>query len=180
MRLPKAKKPATALHGEPASNVDLLGGGVDCNYSVPRGQPQAVRVRAVSINAETARRGLQIRGYVPDEPRRATLADIERMLDILPYGRWIARDGRTIIFNRRYSPIWERLPDGSVQRANSNEWVDWVAQGWFDHGSMRYEKTAREAYRKVLRDFFDGKPLTVKDERRRAAEIARYQRDGAQ
>jgi hypothetical protein len=33
---------------------------------------------------------------------------------------------------------------------------------------MRYEKSAREAYRKVLRDFLDGKPLTVENERRRA------------
>lgn len=25
----------------------------------------------------------------------------------LPYGRWITASGRTIIFNRRYQPIWE-------------------------------------------------------------------------
>jgi hypothetical protein len=179
MAPPKRASPAHRIDGGEAQ-IDQLGGKVNCNYSVSRGQPQAVRVRAASINAETARRGLQIRGYVPAEPRRPSLADIERMLDVLPYGRWIARDGRTIIFNRRYSPIWECLPDGTVQRANLNEWVDWVAQGWFDHGSMRYEKTAREAYRKVLRDFIDGKPLTVKTERWRAAEIARNQRDGAQ
>jgi hypothetical protein len=56
---------------------------------------------------------------------------------------------------------------GVVQRANSNEWVDWTEQGWFDLGSMRYEKTAREAYRRVLRDFLDDKPLTVANDTRR-------------
>jgi hypothetical protein len=107
--------------------------------------------------------------HIPDEPRRITLAAIEEMLEVLPYGRYVASDAREIIFNRHYRPIWERLPDGIVQRANSNELVDWVARGWFDCGSMRYEKTAREACRKVLRDFIDGKPLTVKNERRRRA-----------
>jgi hypothetical protein len=34
MPLRKAEKPATALHGEPASNVDLLGGGVDLTNSI--------------------------------------------------------------------------------------------------------------------------------------------------
>jgi len=84
------------------------------------------------------------------------------MLTVLPYGRWIAGDGRVVIFNRHYTPIWERLPNGTVQRANPHEWIRWVSQGWFGLGSMRYEKSAREAYRKVLRDFFDGKPLSVK------------------
>jgi hypothetical protein len=139
--------------------------------------------RTAPISPAHARR-LVTRPYITSEPRRITLAAIEQMLEVLPYGRYIASDGREILFNRSYRPIWERLPDGIVQRANSNEWVDWVAQGWFGCGSMRYEKSAREAYRKVLRDFLDGKPLTVKNERRRPAkrkaEIARYQSDGAQ
>jgi len=123
--------------------------------------------RPAPRNAETARRQLAGRQFIPTEPRRITLAAIEEMLEVLPYGRYIASDGREILFNRSYRPIWERLPDGTVQRAVGGEWVNWVAQGWFDHGSMRYEKTAREAYRKVLRDFIDGKPLIVKNERRR-------------
>lgn len=129
--------------------------------------------RPVPRNAARARRQLPARQFIPDEPRRITLAAIEEMLGVLPYGRYVASDGREIIFNRNYRPIWERLPDGTVQRANGNEWVDWIAQGWFGCGSMRYEKTAREAYRKVLRDFLDGKPLIVKNERRRAAKRAR-------
>jgi crotonobetainyl-CoA:carnitine CoA-transferase CaiB-like acyl-CoA transferase len=110
----------------------------------------------------------RVSGYtIPPEPRRVTLADIETMLTVLPYGMWTCADGRVVIFNRHYTPIWERLPDGTVHRADSNEWVDWTEQGWFDLGSMRYEKSAREAYRKVLQDFLDAKPLTVANDTRR-------------
>jgi hypothetical protein len=129
--------------------------------------PRAPRRNKIEVRAEHARRQLPTWQAVGAEPRRITLAAIEQMLEVLPYGRYIASDGREILFNRSYRPIWERLPDGTVQRANSNEWVDWIQQGWFGCGSMRYEKSAREAYRKVLRDFLDGKPLTVENERRR-------------
>jgi hypothetical protein len=134
-------------------------------YSKSTDRNLAVRAsdRAAPINAAAARRRLLARS-VPTEPRRPTLADIERMLEVLPYGRWIARDGRVIIFNRGYQPIWERLPNGEILRANGGEWIDWVDQGWFGLGSVRYEKSAREAYRKVFQDFFDGKPLIVKSE----------------
>jgi hypothetical protein len=129
--------------------------------------------RPAPINAASARlrahdraapiRASRVCGYtIPPEPRRVTLADIETMLTVLPYGRWIAEDGRVVIFNRHYTPIWERVPNGTVQRANPHEWICWVSQGWFGLGSMRFEKSAREAYRKVLRDFFDGKLLSVK------------------
>lgn len=49
----------------------------------------------------------------------------------LPYGQWIDRTGRTVLFNRRYKPIWERLADGTVRAADPGEWVDWIAQSWF-------------------------------------------------
>jgi hypothetical protein len=124
--------------------------------------------RPAPINAERARRQLPTHHSVA-EPRRVTLAAIEQMLETLPYGRYVASDGREILFNRSYHPIWERLPDGTVQRADPGEWIDWIRQGWFGCGSMRYEKSAREAYRKVLRDFLDGKPLIVENERRRAS-----------
>lgn len=118
--------------------------------------------RAAPINAADAHRRLLARSYIPDEPRRPTLADIEKMLATLPYGCWVCVDGRVVLFNRNYSPIWERLPDGTVQRANPQEWIDWTDQFWFGLGSARYEKSSREAYRQVLRDFFAGKPLIVK------------------
>jgi hypothetical protein len=129
--------------------------------------PPAPRRNKIEVRAEHARR--QLPAHITPEPRRITLAAIEQMLEVLPYGRYIASDGREILFNRSYRPIWERLPNGVVRRADSNEWIDWICQGWFGCGSMRYEKSAREAYRKVLRDFLDGKPLTVENERRRAS-----------
>jgi hypothetical protein len=129
--------------------------------------PPAPRRNKIEVRAEHARRRRPAHHYVAAEPPRITLAAIEQMLEVLPYGRYVASDGREILFNRSYRPIWERLPDGTVQRANPHEWVDWTEQGWFGCGSMRYEKSAREAYRKVLRDFLDGKPLTVENEPRR-------------
>jgi hypothetical protein len=152
-------------------NANRPGGGTpgaaDCKakrlsslYKPPVARPQAARFRARDRAAPI--RASRVCEYtIPPEPRRVTLDEIEPMLTVLPDGRWIARDGRVVIFNRHYTPIWERLPNGTVQRANPHEWVDWTEQGWFDLGSMRYEKTAREAYRKVLKDFLDDKPLTV-------------------
>lgn len=153
----KCAKPATAGAVNGLRDSKLASG------RNPSKKPHRAQVAA------PARRQLRAWQYIAAEPRRVTLAAIEQMLEVLPYGRCIASDGREILFNRSYRPIWERLPDGVVQRADPAEWVDWIRQGWFGCGSMRYEKSAREAYRKVLRDFLDGKPLTVENERRRAS-----------
>jgi hypothetical protein len=107
-------------------------------------------------NATPAHRPLAAWRYIAAEPHRPSHADIEKMVALLPYGQWVCADGRVVVFNRNYSPIWERLPDGVVQRADPREWVRWVKQSWFDLGSARYERTARERLRKVLRDFLDG------------------------
>lgn len=112
---------------------------------------------AAPRNVTHARRQLAARQIIPDEPRCARYADIEKMVSQLPYGMWVCADGRVVIFNRNYSPIWERLPDGTVQRANPHEWIKWTRQSWFDLGSARYERDARERLRKVLADFLDGK-----------------------
>jgi hypothetical protein len=167
MAPPKASRPATELVNEPRA-IDLPGGTIGREAKAKSAWPQAVHFRssdrAPPINAAHARRQMAARQYVPDEPRRPRAADIEQMVSQLPYGQWTAGDGRVVIFNRRYTPIWERLPDGTVQRANPHEWVRWIEQSWFDCGSARYEKNARERYRKVLQDFFDGKELVAKDE----------------
>lgn len=49
---------------------------------------------------------------------------IEDMKRDLPYGIWVCEDGREILFNRRYKPIWQRSPEGKVSPANSEEWVE--------------------------------------------------------
>jgi hypothetical protein len=53
----------------------------------------------------------------------------------LPYGRWTCDDGREVLFNRRYHPIWQRRPGAAVERANPDEWVQWVDQQWFYGGA---------------------------------------------
>ena len=49
----------------------------------------------------------------------------------LPYGKWICADGREVLFNRFYEPIWERPPGGSARRADPEEWVPYQHQEWF-------------------------------------------------
>ena len=44
----------------------------------------------------------------------------QAMMQNLPYGRYVLADGSTVLFNRRYQPIYDR-----------DCWVQWVAQEWF-------------------------------------------------
>jgi hypothetical protein len=54
----------------------------------------------------------------------------------LPYGLWRCEDGRVVLFNRHYQPIYERLPGGIVQHANRYEWVAFVQQEFiYDDGT---------------------------------------------
>ena len=48
-----------------------------------------------------------------------------------PYGRWACADGREVLFNRYYCPIYERYPGQSARDADPNEWVPWKKQEWF-------------------------------------------------
>ena len=48
----------------------------------------------------------------------------------LPYGMWCCADGRQVLFNREYKPIWERRGGPAVAAAGS-EWVEWLRQEWF-------------------------------------------------
>jgi hypothetical protein len=36
----------------------------------------------------------------------------------LPYGIWICADGREVLFNRAYSPIWQRSPGQLAEPAD--------------------------------------------------------------
>jgi hypothetical protein len=40
-----------------------------------------------------------------------------------PYGLWTCADGRQILFDRSYAPLWQRLPDDEVASADPYEWV---------------------------------------------------------
>jgi hypothetical protein len=56
----------------------------------------------------------------------------------LAYGKWTSADGRQVLFNRDYKPIWHRLPDGRVEPTDPEEWVPHVKEEWFhdDSASM--------------------------------------------
>jgi hypothetical protein len=118
-------------------------------------------VRPAPINAASARRQLPARHLIAPELPRPRAADVEKMCAELPYGYWRDAAGRVVVFNRRYTPIWQRLPDGAIDRADAGEWIEFVEQRWFDWSDARYEKSARERLRQILRDFFAGKDLTA-------------------
>jgi crotonobetainyl-CoA:carnitine CoA-transferase CaiB-like acyl-CoA transferase len=113
--------------------------------------------RAAPRAAASHRRRLAC--FISDEPRRPRPADIEKMVATLPYGMWVCGDQRIVIFNRNYSPIWQKLPNGEIRRADETEWISFVEQKWFDFTDARYEKSARERLRQILREFFAGKDL---------------------
>jgi hypothetical protein len=123
--------------------------------------------RPAPHNATRARRQLAARQFIAAEPRHPRAADIEQMCAELPYGYWRDATGRTVVFNRRYRPLWQRLADGTIDRANPGEWIKFIEQRWFNWSDARYEKTARERLRQILQDFFVGKDLaahTIKTE----------------
>ncbi len=118
--------------------------------------------RAAPRNAAHARRQLLARPCVPAEPQRPRAADIEKMCAELPYGYWRDASGRVVVFNRRYRALWQRLADGTIERANSGEWIHFVEQRWFDWSNARYERAARGRLRQTLQEFFDGKDLVAR------------------
>ena len=63
---------------------------------------------------------LQILNVVTLDARRITYDRVKRY----PYGNWRTKDGRTVIFDRTYTPILQIMPDGVVEWAETTEWVD--------------------------------------------------------
>jgi len=49
----------------------------------------------------------------------------------IPYGRWICADGREVLFDRRYLPIWQRGPGALASLADPKERVAFEHQEWF-------------------------------------------------
>jgi hypothetical protein len=53
-----------------------------------------------------------------------------------PYGEWKTSDGSLVLFNRSYSPLWIKHPDGSVERADPKAWIKGIVKQeffWWDH-----------------------------------------------
>jgi hypothetical protein len=63
-----------------------------------------------------------------NERKDPTLQFLRRFLTnhttrrMLPYGKWTCADGREVVFNREYQPIFQRK-DGVVSHADRNEYV---------------------------------------------------------
>jgi hypothetical protein len=60
----------------------------------------------------------------------ATAAEFDRWNN-LPYGRWTCADGRVVLFNRFYEPIYQRYPGGPLRDTDPAEWVPYTQQEWF-------------------------------------------------
>lgn len=61
-----------------------------------------------------------------------------------PYGMWTCDDGREVLFNRAYQPIWERKGSGTAAPAQLDERVKWSKQQWI------YDENASPARRRQI------------------------------
>ena len=87
-----------------------------------------------------------------NEIKGATSAPPEataRRRDALPYGKWTCADGREVLFNRDYKPIWQRTADGRVSEAEASERVPYEEQEWFYDDNNR-PWTDRELSEKLV------------------------------
>ena len=77
---------------------------------------------------------------------------IVRRRDDYPYGKWTCADGREVLFNRRYKPIWQRRLGGAAEPAGPTERVPFKSENWFyKDGHREAEKLTRSAA--ALRDW---------------------------
>jgi hypothetical protein len=83
--------------------------------------------------------------------------EFERWND-LPYGVWTCADGREVIFNRFYEPIWERKTGQAPVPADPSEWVNWESQGWF-YDDRHKEAAKRKRAEIALKAFYASQPL---------------------
>ncbi len=72
----------------------------------------------------------RISAQAPGLRRPPLKTKFERWRFWLPYGCWTCADGREVLFNRRYVPIYERRPGEPARVADHDEWVPWTEQRW--------------------------------------------------
>lgn len=66
------------------------------------------------------------------------------MRNDMPYGIWTCEDGREVLFNRFYEPIWERRPGEAATQADPRERVRFVKQAWlYDDGTSKPDRKNR-------------------------------------
>ena len=79
----------------------------------------------------------------------------------LPYGLWTCADGREVLFNRGYRPIWSRVGKGPAQPC-AFEWVRFRTQEhFFDDGNPPWCSPATlSKCERILGMFIAGERLT--------------------
>lgn len=78
------------------------------------------------------------------------------MIDLkvaLPYGEWTTEDGRTILFNRDYHPIWQRHGDSLPVPADRAEWVPGIIETRHFYDDADAEVAMRRKALAVLRSW---------------------------
>lgn len=64
--------------------------------------------------------------------RAGRLTSARRQRLFRPYGVWTCEDGRQVLFNRYYEPLFSRYPDQAAVAADPHEWVEnIIAETWF-------------------------------------------------
>jgi hypothetical protein len=83
---------------------------------------------------------------------------------LFPYGIWECGDGRQVLFNRAYMPIWQRARAGAAaEPANPDEWVKAIAlsglfyRGGAEHWRQRANITRAES---ILAAFQAGRDVS--------------------
>jgi hypothetical protein len=98
-------------------------------------------------------RGVKSMSTEADMPARQIHASRRevKLRNRYPYGFWTCPDGRQVLFDRNYKPVWQRYPGQSATPADPNEWVSWSKQEWFfDDGSPPWERPVNGAVKKVV------------------------------
>ena len=76
--------------------------------------------------------------------------DLERSL---PYGARVTASGELVLFDRRYKPIFTRLPDGIVVPERPDRWVEGIVETvWFyrEASPPRVNKETRARCERIL------------------------------
>ena len=74
-----------------------------------------------------------------------------------PYGKWTCKDGREVLFDRGYSPIYSRRPGQPTELADPEEFVDGIVKSehyWLDGRTQpEYSAATRRKLDRILREW---------------------------
>jgi hypothetical protein len=106
------------------------------------------------------RKSTLARKYISKGGRESVLrgAKFDRWNDV-PYGKWTCIDGREVLFNRFYEPLFQRYPGMLILNIDPCEWVQGIVnQEWFYDDSTS-EPMKRAAGKEVLNAWLRAKTV---------------------